>query len=490
MSAADESYFATTPAVIYNGWAATPTNDTPAVPAAQPKPKPRRRAVLTSPGDVEVRDVAWLERGYLPAGELTILQGHGGTNKGSHSCYWAALVTNGNTDDGTSGNVIFVAAEDSLATTLKPRLIAAGADLGRIHFLSFADGGYSDALRIPDDVADLHAAVEETGARLVVIDPILTHLAAGVDSYRDHDVKRALQPLKAMAEATDCAVLAVHHLNKDTSRGALRSGQASGAFINTARVVLAMVNHDEDEDVRVLEVVKANGSRVGVRQAIRIETVDIPGLTDPVVKTTPAGFAEKGVDELLRAGTSDKGAKKRNAKELILTELAAGPQPMEHLKARGAAIDISGDTVWRAANELKGEGKARCSNSGPGTKWFWTLTAEDPALTSATVPANPHEQKTSVHTTHTEVYDFGKKSKQRTLDFLTSGFYKRTTRTQQRRNPPTPPPTNTAPTSSATPTPPPTNADKSPPSSSSTTRQKPPHEHPQTGRTAPFRCGC
>ncbi len=65
MSAADESYFATTPAVIYNGWAATPTNDTPAVPAAQPKPKPRRRAVLTSPGDVEVRDVAWLERGYL-----------------------------------------------------------------------------------------------------------------------------------------------------------------------------------------------------------------------------------------------------------------------------------------------------------------------------------------------------------------------------------------------------------------------------------------
>ncbi len=428
-----------------------------------------------------------MARARLPAaGELTILQGHGGTNKGSHSCYWAALVTNGNTDDGTSGDVIFVAAEDSLATTLKPRLIAAGADLGRIHFLLFADGGYSDALRIPDDVADLHAAVEETGARLVVIDPILTHLAAGVDSYRDHDVKRAVQPLKAMAEATDCAVLAVHHLNKDTSRGALRSGQASGAFINTARVVLAMVNHDEDEDVRFLEVVKANGSRVGVRQAIRIETVDIPGLTDPVVKTTPAGFAEKGVDELLRAGTSDKGAKKRNAKELILTELAAGPQPMEHLKARGAAIDILGDTVWRAANELKGEGKARCSNSGPGTKWFWTLTAEDPALTSEPFPQTRMNKRLPyIQHIQKSITSARSQNSEPLTSWLGSTSAPPELSNAERRSA-----DQHRPDLVGNPHTPPTNADKSPPSSSSTTRQKPPHEHPQTGRTAPFRCGC
>src|SRR6185312_16026158 len=151
----------------------------------------------------------------------------------------------------------------------------------------------------------------------------------------------------------------IHHFNKDVSRGAVRSGQASGAFSNTARVVLAMAAHDEHDDVRVLEVVKANITKVGQRQSIRIEAVHVDGVTDPVVRSVPAGVAHKTVDELLKAESRPRGGKKASAKEMILAELATGPKTMDHLKAQGVDLGASGDTVWRAANELKGEGLAR-----------------------------------------------------------------------------------------------------------------------------------
>ena len=423
----DEQWFASETPTVGPVWAlpaiATPVGTNGSAPTAR---KPRRSLLLVDPRDVEVRDIEWIDHGYLPKGELTILQGHGGTNKGTHCCYWAAAVTNGNTPDGVPAGVVIAAAEDSIGSVLKPRLIAAGADMSRVRFIKIARDGYEDGICIPDDVDLLQDAIEEIGAKLVIIDPILSHLSSGVDSYRDHEVKRALAPLKALAEATGCAVLAVHHLNKDTTRGALRSSQASGAFINTARVVLAMAADDEDENLRVLEVVKANITKVGARVQLRVEPVTIAGVTDPVVRTVPAGVAAKTVDELLKAGNSGKGAKIATAKELILAEVALGEQTMDYLKARGAALDISGDTVWRAANKLKGDGKVRCGNSGPGTKWYWRLISPDSAVvTSATVPGKPHEQKTSVDTTTTDINDFGRKSEQLTADFLTSASTRR-----------------------------------------------------------------
>jgi Arm domain-containing DNA-binding protein/integrase-like protein/AAA domain-containing protein len=52
----------------------------------------------------------------------------------------AAVVTKGGTwpVDGTTceqGEVLFISAEDDMADTIKPRLVAAGADVGRCHFL-------------------------------------------------------------------------------------------------------------------------------------------------------------------------------------------------------------------------------------------------------------------------------------------------------------------------------------------------------------------
>src|SRR5262249_28287848 len=146
------------------------------------------------------------------------------------------------------------------ASVLKPRLVAAGANLELVKPFGFRSGGFDDALSLPEDVPALREAIEDMDARLLIIDPLLSHLNGGVDSYRDHDVKRALRPLARMANETGCAALGVHHFTKTIAAGALAAIQASGAFANTARVALALAEHDEEEDLRVLEVVKSNVS--------------------------------------------------------------------------------------------------------------------------------------------------------------------------------------------------------------------------------------
>jgi hypothetical protein len=346
---------------------------------------------------VEMRDPTWLVRGYIPAGELTLLVGNGGTNKGTFAAGVAAMVTRGECEsqNGKPAPVLWAAAEDSVASVLKPRLVAAGADISLIHPFSFHRGGIEDALCLPDDVPELRATVERIGARLLVIDPLMSHLAGSVDSYRDHDVKRSLRPLAQMANLTGCSALGLHHFNKQTSAGAVASIQASGAFGNTARLVLAMAEHDEDDMLRVLEVVKTNISRKGLRKALRVDLVTVPGLSEPVPRTSEAGETEKTVDELL-GGRPSRGVKRADAKKLIVRELEQGPQTLDHLKAVAAAeLGVSGDTVWRGANELKAARHVTCKPEGKGGTWLWHLTTK----TSATASENPCTERTSAHTT-------------------------------------------------------------------------------------------
>ena len=45
--------------------------------------------------DIEEQPVEWLWDGYIPLGEITILEGHSGTNKSSFACDLAARLSRG-----------------------------------------------------------------------------------------------------------------------------------------------------------------------------------------------------------------------------------------------------------------------------------------------------------------------------------------------------------------------------------------------------------
>src|SRR5207245_9386995 len=82
------------------------------------------------------------------------------------------------TTDGAA-NVVICTLEDGYADTVRPRLEAAGADLTRIHFfdrVKLEGQDFSRTPVFPDDLRYLEAAITQTGARFVIVDPLFAYL--------------------------------------------------------------------------------------------------------------------------------------------------------------------------------------------------------------------------------------------------------------------------------------------------------------------------
>ena len=141
---------------------------------------------------------------------------------------------------------------------------AADADLDRIRAFAF------EALpTIPDDLSAIERAIAEVGARLVIIDPLVAFFGRAVHAYRDHDVRRALTPLAALADRAGAAVLAIRHLNKTRMARAKYRGVGSIGIIGAARSALLVARDPEDPSRRLLapvieELSREAGSRFKV----------------------------------------------------------------------------------------------------------------------------------------------------------------------------------------------------------------------------------
>jgi putative DNA primase/helicase len=93
--------------------------------------------------------------------------------------------------------VIILAAEDSVAHTTVPRLIAAGADLERVYFVQAAvaeDGMGQRMFNFQADLAKLKALIREIGdVALIIVDPVTAYLGK-IDSHKNADVRAVLAP--------------------------------------------------------------------------------------------------------------------------------------------------------------------------------------------------------------------------------------------------------------------------------------------------------
>jgi hypothetical protein len=326
---------------------------------------------------IEARDVEWIDRPFLPVGELVTNNGDGGIGKGLLAVHYAARISRG--ELGKRRSVVFAVAEDAFDTVLKPRLLAAGANLEHVRALGWRRSGTEDALLIPNDVPVLEQHIAVMNVGLLIVDPLLSHLSGKTNSHVDHEVKLALKPLMGLAHRTGCAVLGNGHFSKDKSGGARKASSASSAFTNTPRVGLAMAPDDEVSELRIVEVIKSNVGPENVGRNYRIRAIEVQGLCEPQPLLFAEGAAVKAVDDLIAVHGRGKRIDAEMLKALILAELEVGEQPRAHLDS--VALEKLGakpDTVYKSGiAPLHKDGKIKSRKDGTTGPWCYRLAVEE-----------------------------------------------------------------------------------------------------------------
>jgi hypothetical protein len=206
--------------------------------------------------EVTPEHVQWLWPGRLPVGKIVVLDGDPGTGKSTLTLDLAAHVSTGaDWLDGAScpvGDTILLSAEDGLADTVVPRLIAARADMGRVHALT----QIGDRPPHLGDVDALREVIQRYQARLLVVDVLMAYLPT--DGSRDQAVRRLLHPLGAMAQEEGCCVLLLRHLTKTSSANVLYRGSGSVGVIGAARAAFMVGRDPQDHTLLVLAGIKSN----------------------------------------------------------------------------------------------------------------------------------------------------------------------------------------------------------------------------------------
>jgi hypothetical protein len=233
----------------------------------RPTPEPaqrKRRLKVRTAADIEPRRTHWLWTDRLGRGALTLLAGREGIGKSTLAYQLAADLSRGRLQGelfGQPKGVIIVATEDSWEHIIVPRLIAAGADLTRIHQVSVsAAAGFDAEISLPDDIEALSETITELDVALVLLDPLMSRLDGKLDPHKDPEVRRALEPVVMMADRTGATVLGLIHLSKASTSDPLTAIMGSRAFVAVARAVLTVMLDPEDDQVRLVGVTKSNHS--------------------------------------------------------------------------------------------------------------------------------------------------------------------------------------------------------------------------------------
>lgn len=138
--------------------------------------------------DVEAVAVKWLWKPYIPLGKITIIQGDPGEGKTTLALSIAAVLTQGEklpneAESQAPMNVIYQTAEDGLADTIKPRLEAVNADCTRVLVIDES----KEELSMTDE--RIEKAIQQTGAKLIILDPIQAYIGANVDMHRANEIR-------------------------------------------------------------------------------------------------------------------------------------------------------------------------------------------------------------------------------------------------------------------------------------------------------------
>lgn len=308
--------------------------------------------------EIELQEVQWLWSPFIPFGKITIIQGDPGEGKTTLALRLAAACTTETQLPGMEKQapfpVIYQTAEDGLGDTIKPRLMEAGADLTKV--MNIVEDGRS--LTLLDE--RIEKAIVQTGAKLMILDPIQGYLGDRVDMNRANEIRSVLKNVASVAERTGCAIVLVGHLNKASGSSSAYRGLGSIDFRAAARSVLLVGRLKKEPHVRVIVHDKSSLAAEGQSLAFSLGTEDGFHWLD--------GYNEISSEELL-CGIAPE-TKTAAAEELIRDMLSGGEKVLcQNIFSAAKEQAISVRTVNEAKKNIDG-----LTTVKTGKGWTWQLT--------------------------------------------------------------------------------------------------------------------
>lgn len=314
--------------------------------------------------DVVSKEVEWLWYPYIPYGKITIVEGDPGEGKTTLVLKLAAALSMGlplPCDDYKEYepiHIIYQTAEDGIEDTIKPRLEKAGADCSMIRVIDETD----KELSMTDD--RLEQAIIETGARLIILDPIQAYIGATVDMHRANEIRPVLKHLGIIAEKHNCAIILIGHMNKASGSKSTYRGLGSIDIQATARSVLLVARLRDKPNIRIMAHDKSSLAPAG--DAIGFEMTEDNGMVC-------IGPYDITIDELL-SGNEGRGKKKLDIAENFIKEYFGSNKviPSNEIMMEAAKRSIKRNTLLSAKKKLGITSDKEKAEDGT-IYWTWVM---------------------------------------------------------------------------------------------------------------------
>jgi hypothetical protein len=345
-----------------------------------------RKVRLTRASLIKPRPVRWVwednGEGRIPVGEITSTPGRGGVGKSTFHVWTIAQLTQGTLPGihfGTPKPCIVAATEDSWACTIVPRLMAAGADLDLVYRVDVTtEADEVVTLSLPLDIDALEEEITREGVALLSSDPLISMVSDRLDSHKDAEVRRALEPLRGMADRTRCAVLGNAHFNKSGGQDLLALIMGSSAFANVPRAALGFARDTEAEDGScVITQFKNNLGRTdlpSLRYRIDQEFIATDEGPAKVGKLVMLGESERSVNDVLRdTSRTDDPSENRDAASWIrgyLERCEGGSANSADVLTAGESAGYSKKTLMNVRRKVADTAQ---SGFGKDTVHTWIL---------------------------------------------------------------------------------------------------------------------
>lgn len=324
--------------------------------------------------DVQESEAEWLIDETIPAGQITIIGGDGGTGKGFLTCNILAGLTTGkpclldmqmdragmndfsNYHVRDPKTVLYLSGEDTFEITIRRRLRKAGADLSKILTMNFStqlDEG------ITTDSTALEKVIEAFQPDLLVLDPLESFIGDSVRMGDRNSMRQALKPLLKYGEKYGLTTLLIAHANKGKGVwGRKRLADSSDLWDHARSVFLTGWTPDNK---RYISHEKSNYHE-------KTKTIEFEIVDETVQFCSYSDWTDK---EYVLAGAWESQGKssRSDAKDFIIDTLKQNdePLPVKELDELAAAIgyNVKG-TLRRAKAELKEEKKLNIFAKGYG----------------------------------------------------------------------------------------------------------------------------